>query len=99
MVVDAEVEFRKFGESLRLAEEKAVFEDLVAQCRVYASAASAMASPVKEFPLFFSMLFAQHKKILALERLVLSIATPDRLEEPAGPSLSKHASRERPFQL
>ena len=67
MVVEAELEkFKKFRDSLSL-EDRVVFEDLVNQCKLYASAASTLASPVKEVPLIISMLFAQHKKITELE--------------------------------
>ncbi len=58
----------KFGDSLQNTDDRHVFADLVTQCRLYASAASSLASPVKEVPLIISMLFAQHKKILALEK-------------------------------
>jgi len=67
MVVEAELEkFKKFRDSLSL-EDRTVFEDLLNQCKLYASAASTLASPVKEVPLIISMLFAQHKKITELE--------------------------------
>ena len=67
MVVEAELEkFSKFRNSLS-SEDRIVFEDLLNQCKLYASAASTLASPVKEVPMIISMLFAQHKKILELE--------------------------------
>ena len=67
MVVEAELEkFNKFRNSLS-SEDRIVFEDLLNQCKLYASAASTLASPVKEVPMIISMLFAQHKKILELE--------------------------------
>jgi hypothetical protein len=68
MVVEAEIEkFKKFRDSLRL-EDKRIFEDLLNQCKLYASAAGSLASPVKEVPLIMSMLFAHHKKLAELER-------------------------------
>ena len=68
MVVEAEVEkLKKFQDSLRL-DDKLVFEDLLNQCKLYASAASALASPVKEMPLIVSILFAHHKKLAELEK-------------------------------
>jgi hypothetical protein len=68
MVVEAETEkLRKFRDSLR-QEDKLIFEDLLNQCKLYASAASSLASPVKEIPLILSMLFAQHKKLAELEK-------------------------------
>ena len=68
MVVETEIEkLKKFRDSLR-SEDKLIFEDLLNQCRLYASAASSLASPVKEVPLIMSMLFAHHKKLTELER-------------------------------
>ena len=68
MVVEDEIErLKKFRDSLRL-EDKKIFEDLLDQCRLYASAASSLASPVKEVPLMISILFAHHKKLMELER-------------------------------
>ena len=68
MVVEAETEkLKKFRDSLR-QEDKVIFEDLLNQCKLYASAAGSLASPVKEVPLIVSMLFAHHKKLAELER-------------------------------
>jgi len=68
MVAEAEVEkMRKFRDALR-SNDKVIFEDLLNQCRLYASAASSLASPVKELPLIMSILFAHHKKLTELER-------------------------------
>jgi hypothetical protein len=68
MVVEGEIErLKQFRDSLRL-EDKQIFEDLLNQCRLYASAASALASPVKEMPLIISMLFAHQKKLIQLEK-------------------------------
>ena len=53
------------------AEDKIVFEDLLNQCKLYASYASTLASPVKEVPLLMSMLFAQHKRIMDLEKRLI----------------------------
>ena len=68
MVVEDEIDrLKKFRDSLRL-EDKKIFEDLLNQCKLYASAASSLASPVKEVPLIISILFAHHKKLTELER-------------------------------
>lgn len=68
MIAEAEIEkLKKFRDSLRL-EDKVIFEDLLNQGKLYASAASSLASPVKEIPLMISMLFAHHKKLSELER-------------------------------
>ena len=75
MVVEAElVKLKKFQDSLR-TEDKAIFEDMLNQCRLYASAAGSMASPVKEIPLVMSILFAQHKKLAELEQQLKAITT------------------------
>jgi hypothetical protein len=61
--------FKSSGSSDSLpSEDRVVFEDLLNQCKLYASAASTLASPVKEVPLILSILFAQHKKLLELEK-------------------------------
>ncbi|MGA2785477.1 MAG: hypothetical protein ABSF09_12335 [Candidatus Bathyarchaeia archaeon] len=68
IVVEEEVEkLKKFRNSLRL-EDKLIFEDLLNQCKLYASAASGLASPIKEVPLILSILFAHHKKLAELEK-------------------------------
>jgi hypothetical protein len=75
MVVEEELtHIRRFKEFLR-AEDKIVFEDLLNQCKLYASFASSMASPVKEVPLFMSMLFAQHKRLTDLEKRLVMLET------------------------
>jgi len=68
IVVESEIErLKKFRDSLRL-EDRRIFEDLLNQCRLYASAASSLASPVREIPLIISILFAHHKKLTELEK-------------------------------
>jgi len=68
MVVEAEVEkLKRFQEFLR-QEDKAMFEDMLDQCKLFASAASVMASPIKQMPLIISILFAHHKKLTELEK-------------------------------
>jgi hypothetical protein len=67
IVVEQELaKMNKFGQFLR-AEDRIIFEDLMNQCKLYASAAGVLASSVKEFPLLLSMLFAHHKKLIELE--------------------------------
>jgi hypothetical protein len=75
MVVEAEIaKLRKFQEFLR-TEDKLVFQDLLNQSKLYAPYASTMASTIKEVPLFISMLFGQHKKIIELEKKILMLET------------------------
>jgi hypothetical protein len=68
IIVDQELaKLSKFKQFLR-AEDQIIFEDLLNQCKLYASAAGALASSVKEFPLLLAILFAHHKKLTELER-------------------------------
>ena len=68
MVVEAEVEkLKRFQEFLR-QEDKTIFEDMLDQCKLLASAAGVMASPIKQVPLIISVLFAHHKKLAELEK-------------------------------
>jgi len=67
IVVEQELaKMNKFKQFLRV-EDQIIFEDLLNQCKLYASAAGVLASSVKEVPLLLSMLFAHHKKLTELE--------------------------------
>jgi hypothetical protein len=57
----------RFKQFLR-PEERVVFDDLLNQCKLYAPQAGTLASPVKEVPLLLSMIFAQHKRLMQLEK-------------------------------
>jgi hypothetical protein len=73
MVVEAELEkLKRFNQFLR-AEDREIFDDLLNQCRLYASYGSTMASPVKAIPLLMSMIFGQHKRIMELEKRINSM--------------------------
>jgi hypothetical protein len=68
MVVETEVEkLKRFQEFLR-QEDRVMFEDMLDQCKLLASAASVMASPIRQVPLIISMLFAHQKKLAELEK-------------------------------
>jgi len=68
VVVEQKItELSRFKQFLR-SEDRAVFDDLLTQCKLYAGEAGALASPVKEVPLLLSMIFAHHKKLAELER-------------------------------
>jgi hypothetical protein len=70
IVVEQKIaELSRFKQLLR-PEDRAVFDDLLNQCRLYVADADLFASPVKEVPLLFSMIFAQHKKLAELERRI-----------------------------
>jgi hypothetical protein len=62
-------ELSRFKQFLR-GEDRAVFDDLVSQCRLYAAGGEIFTSPVKEMSLLFSMIFAQHKRLTELEKRV-----------------------------
>ena len=59
----------RFREFLR-SDDKLVFDDLMNQCKLYASHAGSMTSVVKEMPLIMSMLFGQHKRLMELEKRI-----------------------------
>jgi hypothetical protein len=60
-------ELTRFNQFLR-PEDRVVFDDLLKQCKFYASQAGVLASPVEEVPLLLSMVFAQRKRLTELER-------------------------------
>jgi hypothetical protein len=70
MVVEGELEKLKWFRAFLRSDDKEVFDDLLNQCRLYASFAGTMASPVKEIPLLMSMLFGQHKRLVELEKRI-----------------------------
>jgi hypothetical protein len=70
MIVESELEKLKRFRTFLRSEDRVIFDDLLDQCRVYASFAGTMASPVKEIPLLMSMLFGQHKRLMELEKRV-----------------------------
>jgi hypothetical protein len=72
MIVEDELDKLKRFRQLLRTEDKVIFDDLVNQCRLYASYASSMASSVKEIPLIVSMLFGQHKRLMELEKRIAS---------------------------
>ncbi len=66
--IEAEIEkLRNFGDSLS-NEDKTVFEDLLNECKCYSAHASKVAYTNKEFPLFLAILFAQYRRVTALEK-------------------------------
>jgi hypothetical protein len=83
MVVEAETaKLEKFRDFLPV-DDKLVFQDLLLECRLYAPYASVMASPVKEIPLLISMLFGQHKRILDLEKKIVTFETIMKKTQPS----------------
>jgi hypothetical protein len=60
-------ELSRFKQFLR-GEDRAVFDDLLSQCRLYAAGGEVFTSPLKEMSLLFSMIFAHHKRLTELEK-------------------------------
>jgi len=58
--------WQRFQDVLRV-DERAIFEDLMNECRRYASAAGAGCFPVKTEGMFLSTLFAHHKALRELK--------------------------------
>jgi hypothetical protein len=68
IVVDEELaRMARFKQFLR-AEDRVVFDDLITQCRVYSFSAGVLASSIREVPFLLSMVFAQHKRLMELEK-------------------------------
>jgi hypothetical protein len=70
IVVDEEIAAMSRFKQFLGPEDRAVFDDLIIQCKLYAPQAGVLASPVKEVPLLLSMIFAQHKRLVELEKRV-----------------------------
>ena len=60
-------ELSRFKQFLR-PEDRTVFDDLLTQCKLYAVGGEVFTSPVKEMSLLFWMIFAQHKRLVELEK-------------------------------
>ena len=68
IAVDQKIaELSRFKQFLR-GEDRAVFDELLTQCKLYAAEAGVLASPVKEVPLLLSMIFVHHEKLAELEK-------------------------------
>jgi hypothetical protein len=65
LVEEKLVELNRFNQFLR-PEDRAVFDDLLTRCKLYAAGCQVFTSPVKEMSLLFWMIFAQHKKLTEL---------------------------------
>jgi hypothetical protein len=95
MVVEAEtVKLKKFQQFLPV-DDQIAFHDLLLECRLYAPYAGVMASPVKEFPLLISMLFGQHKRILDLEKKIVTLETVMKKNRPVPPDFQTPSEMDR----
>ena len=68
LVVEQEIAVMSRFKQFLGPEDRAVFDDLLSQCKLYAAEDGLLASPVKELTLLLSMIFAQHKKLTELEK-------------------------------
>src|SRR5713101_1448777 len=94
MVVEAELErMKNFAEFLR-TEDKIIFEDMMNQCKLYATYASTLASPIKEVPLIISILYAHHKMLWEHEKYLARIKTLVTMKASAETSNDETAVRE-----
>jgi hypothetical protein len=59
--------WERFREALRI-EERAIFQDMMDECRRHASAAGAACIPSETEAMFLTILFAHHKALKELER-------------------------------
>jgi len=73
-------ELNRFNQLLR-PDERAAFEDLLAECRLYAPVGEVLTSSVREMSLLFWMIFAQHRRLIELQRRLNE--TPKRAVVPA----------------
>jgi len=73
IVVEQEIAAMSRFKQFLGAEDRVVFDDLLSQCKLYASAAGVLASPVREVPLLLSMVFAQHKRLMELEKRIKEV--------------------------
>jgi hypothetical protein len=70
IIVEQEIAvMSRFRQFLR-PEDRAVFDDLVAQCKLYAVGGEVFTSPERKMSLLFWMIFAQHKKLTELEKRI-----------------------------
>jgi len=78
--------WERFRDALRI-DERAIFQDMMDECRRNASAAGAACFPVKTEGIFLSILFAHHKSLMELQSKV------DRINTPLGQSPRKAEGR------
>jgi hypothetical protein len=92
MVVNSEVERLKRFQNFLAGEDKVVFEDLLNQCKLYASYAGNMAMTLSEVPMIISMLFSHHKKLWQLEKRLIKNGVLPASEDGQKPKTSQSNS-------
>ena len=68
VVVERELAVMNRFKQFLTPEDRAVFDDLLTQCKRFAAGGEAFTSPERKMSLLFWMVFAQHKKLVELER-------------------------------
>ncbi len=87
MIVEEELgKLKRFQSYLRL-EDKLIFDDLIVSCKRYAPYASTMVYTIKEVPLMISMLFGMQKRLVDLEKRIMTLETIIKKNLPANSSL------------
>ena len=75
--------WERFRDFLRI-DERAIFEDMMDECRRYASAAGAGAFPSKTDGMFLSIIFAHHKALRELQarsrQIIRLVQKPEGLD-------------------
>lgn len=68
IVVDQEIALMSRFKQFLGPEDRAVFDDLLNQCKRYAMCGEVFTSTERKMSLLFWMIFAQHKKLTELEK-------------------------------
>ena len=68
IVVDQEIAVMSRFKQFLGPEDLAVFDDLLSQCKLYATGGEVLTSPERKMSLLFWMIFAHHKKLTELEK-------------------------------
>lgn len=97
MVVNSEVERLKRFQNFLAGEDKVVFEDLLNQCKLFASYAGNMAMTIPEVPMIISMLFSHHKKLWQLEKRLIKNGILPASEDGQKPRTSQAANSSNVF--
>lgn len=92
MVVNSEVERLKRFQNFLAGEDRILFEDLLNQCKLYASYAGNMAMTIPEVPMIISMLFSHHKKLWQLEKRLIKNGVLPASEDEQKPKTSQASS-------
>ncbi len=68
IIVEQEIGLMSRFKHFLRPEDRAVFDDLLTQCKLYAAGGEVFTSPERKMSLLFWMIFAQHRKLTELEK-------------------------------